>query len=487
MKMFINGQWVESADAKTIVVINPADETIIDEVPDATVADVNQAVASSKQAFKRWRKTTAAERSHLLKLASRKLEQHADKYHRLLTSEQGKQINEHVEELEVCIETIDYYAQLIKNGIGRVLPANNQSCLNLVVKEPYGPTACIIPFNYPLLLLFWKIAPALAAGNTVIVKPSEKTPLATLSLMEDVLDHFPPGVINVITGGPVAGERLSTHPDVPTVAFTGSTVVGEQIIRSTAGMVKNLHLELGGKDAVVVTEDVNIPVVARALATSAMWNTGQICTSTERIYVQQSIYEAFLKEFAEVVAGLRVGPGLDDNVQVGPLCDASGFDKVERHIADAKAGGARVLTGGERCAEFKAGYYFQPTVLADVNHDMLCMTEETFGPSVGVMPYNSFDEAIELVNGTVYGLGAVLMSNDHKKVKQFFEDVKAGTIWINDPLPDHVGGPFGGMKTSGTHARELGPEGLESFMETKHIHWEFEPETITDNWFEKNT
>ena len=485
--MYINGEWALSSKGEFIDVINPATEEIIDSAPDAAIEDVDWAVQSSKLAFKQWRKSTAAERSQLLKLASRKLEDNAEKYHQLLTLEQGKHIGEHIEEIEVCIETIDYYAQLIKNGIGRVLPANNQSCINMVVKEPYGPTACIIPFNYPLLLLFWKIAPALAAGNTVIVKPSEKTPLATLRLMEDVLDHFPPGVINVITGGPMAGERLSSHPDVPTVAFTGSTVVGEQIIRSTAGMIKNLHLELGGKDAVVVTEDVDIPVVARALSTSAMWNTGQICTSTERIYVQRSIYDEFLKEFVEVVKGLNVGSGLDENVQVGPLCDDSGFNKVERHIADAKEKGARVLTGGERSAQFKKGYYFEPTVLADVNHNMLCMTEETFGPSVGVMPYDNFDEAIDLVNSTVYGLGAVLMSNDHKKVKQFFEDVKAGTIWINDPLPDHVGGPFGGMKTSGTHARELGPEGLESFMETKHIHWEFEPETIADNWFQKNS
>jgi len=485
MKMYIDGNWMGSSGEQTITVIDPASEASIDTVPDATVEDVDAAVASSKQAFKSWRKSTAQTRSHLLKLASRKLEEKAEKYQHLLTREQGKPLSEHIEEIEVCIETIDYYAQLIKNGIGRVLPANNQSCINMVVKEPYGPTACIIPFNYPLLLLFWKIAPALAAGNTVIVKPSEKTPLATLSLMEDVLDHFPRGVINVVTGGPVAGECLSTHPDVPTVAFTGSTVVGEQIIRSTAGMVKNLHLELGGKDAVVVTESVDIPVTARAVATSAMWNTGQICTSTERIYVQRGIYDEFLKEFTAVVGGLKVGPGDQEGVDVGPLCDASGFAKVERHIADAREKGAKVLTGGKRCAQFEKGYYFEPTVLADVNHDMLCMTEETFGPTVGVMPYDSFDEAIELVNGTVYGLGAVLMSNNHKQVKQFFEDIKAGTIWINDPLPDHVGGPFGGMKTSGTHARELGPEGMESFMETKHIHWEFEPETITDNWFEK--
>jgi len=485
MKMYINGCWADSSDGQTMGVINPALEIVIDTVPNATIKDVDAAVASSKQAFRSWRKTTAAERSNMLKLASRKLEENAESYHLLLTQEEGKHLNEHIEELEVCIETIDYYAQLIKSGVGRVLPANNQSCINLVIKEPYGPTACIIPFNYPFLLLFWKIAPALAAGNTVIVKPSEKTPLATLHLMEDVLDHFPKGVINIVTGGATAGKRLSTHPDVPTVAFTGSTAVGEQIIRSTAGMVKNLHLELGGKDAVVVTESADIPVAARALATSAMWNTGQICTSTERIYVQRTIYEQFIAELAAVAGGLEIGPGDQDGVDIGPLCDASGFEKVERHIADARDKGARVLTGGQRSAKFASGYYFEPTVLADVNHDMLCMTEETFGPTVGVMPYDSFEEAIELVNGTVYGLGAVLMSNDHKQVKQFFEDVKAGTIWINDPLPDHVGGPFGGMKTSGTHSRELGPEGLESFLETKHIHWEFEPETITDNWFEK--
>ncbi len=485
MKMYINGDWCGSENGATIDVINPATEELLDTVPDATPADVNKAVAAAKAAFDGWRKTPVIERSEMIREMARKLEDNMVAYATLLTKEQGKVLAEHLgDEIGVSIHCIDYYAQLIKNSIGRVLPSDQRETFNFVIKEPYGPTACIVPFNYPLLLLFWKIAPALAAGNTVIVKPSEKTPLATLKLAEDVLDHFPKGVVNIITGGVVAGNALATHPDVPTVAFTGSTKVGTEIIKSTAHQIKNLLLELGGKDAAVVSEDMNIKLAAKALTASALWNTGQICTSTERVYVQRAVYDDFLDEITKRFQGVTMGNGLDENVDIGPMVDSSGFAKVELHIQDALDKGARVLTGGKRSDEFDKGFFFEPTVLADVNHDMLCMTEETFGPTIAVMPYDDFQEAVDLVNGTDYGLGAVIMSMDPVKIKRFFEDVKAGSVWINDPLPDNIAGPFGGMKTSALgDYRELGQEGLEAFMETKHVHWTFEPEKIQDMWF----
>ena len=485
MKMYINGIWENAASLQTINVYNPATEELIDSVPDATAEDVDRAVAAAKEAFKSWRKVTVSERSEMLREMGQKLENNFEAYAKLLTKEQGKPYDEHLhDELVVSLHTIDYYAQLIKNSIGRVLPADQSETFNFVLKEPYGPTACIIPFNYPLLLLFWKMAPALAAGNTVVVKPSEKTPLATLKLMENVCDHFPPGVINIITGGISAGQALVSHPDVPTVAFTGSTKVGEEIIRTTAHQFKNLLLELGGKDAVVVTEDMNIPLAAKAIATSALWNCGQVCTSSERLYVQRNVYDEFVSEITRRFKAVVIGNGMDEGVEVGPMCDAAAFAKVERHIKDAADRGARIMCGGKPSSQFDKGFFFEPTVIADTNHQMLCMTEETFGPTVAIMPYDSFDEAIELVNSTEYGLGSVIMSMDPVKIKRFFEDVKAGTIWVNDPWTDNVGGPFGGMKASGVgDFRELGQEGLEAFMETKHVHWTFEPHKIQHNWF----
>jgi acyl-CoA reductase-like NAD-dependent aldehyde dehydrogenase len=485
MDMYINGEWCASSSGETLNVVNPATEAVIGTVPNATEDDVNRAVAAAKEAFKTWRKTSVSDRSELLREASIKLETLKESYATLLTREQGKPYSEHLyDELVVSIHTIDYYSQLIKNSIGRVLPADQRDTFNFVLKEPYGPTACIIPFNYPILLLMWKVAPALAAGNTVIIRPSDKTPLASLQLAKDVFDHFPKGVVNIVTGDVVSAKTLVLHPDVPTVAFTGSNAVGEEIIKSSAHLFKNLLLELGGKDAAVVTEDMDIKIAAKALATSSLWNCGQVCTSTERIYVQEEIYEDFVSEMARNFENVTLGDGLREEVEVGPMIDEAAFHKVELHIRDAVERGARILTGGKRSERFERGYFFEPTVIADATKDMLCVCEETFGPTIAIMPYGTIDEAIELVNSSRYGLGAVIMSTDMKKIKQFFEDVKAGTIWVNDPLPDNVGGPFGGMKESGFgDFRELGEEGLEAFMETKHVHWTFDPRAIQENWF----
>ena len=485
MDMYIDGEWCASSSGDTLNVLNPATEDVIDTVPNATEEDVNRAVAAAKEAFKVWRKTPVTERSEMLREASIKLEKLKDSYAVLLTKEQGKPYLEHLyDELVVSIHTIDYYAQLIKNSIGRVLPADQRETFNFVLKEPYGPTACIIPFNYPILLLMWKVAPALAAGNTVIIRPSDKTPLASLQLARDVFDHFPNGVVNIVTGDAVSAKTLVTHPDVPTVAFTGSNAVGVEIIKSSAHLFKNLLLELGGKDAAVVTKDMDIKIAAKALATSSLWNCGQVCTSTERIYVQEEIYEDFVSEMVRNYENVKLGDGLREGVEVGPMIDATALSKVELHIRDAIEKGARVLTGGKRSDEFERGYFFEPTVIADATNVMLCISEETFGPVIAIMSYDTIDTAIDFVNMSRYGLGAVIMSTDMKKIKQFFEDVKAGTIWVNDPLPDNVGGPFGGMKESGFgDFRELGEEGLEAFMETKHVHWTFDPYAIQDNWF----
>lgn len=475
--MYINGQWLTGSDGEVIEVFNPATEEIIDSVPNGSAEDAVKAVQAAKNAFQEWRWVTALEKCEMLHEAARKLRDHFAEVAELLTLEQGKPIPESEEEVEWTIGTMDYYAELARNYRGRVLPPAERSQFNFVIKEPYGVVAAIVPFNFPLLLMIWKVAPALAAGNTVVIKPSDHTPLSTLRLAEIVFDHFPPGVINILTGrGDRVGDALVEHPDVPVIAFTGSTAIGQRIAALAARRIKRLHLELGGKDPFVLGPDADVETAVEAVAYAALLNTGQVCTSSERIYVPEHLGEAFTGAMVDFVKGLRLGPGIESTTDMGPMAADAYRAKVADHIADAKAKGARILAGGGIPKQFERGWYFEPTVLTNVNHSMKIMREETFGPTIPVMTYRDFDEAIALANDSDYGLGAVLRTNDARLAKRFFEEVQAGTIWINDPLTDNYAGPFGGMKLSG-NARELGEEGLESFLETKHVHWDFSDES----------
>jgi len=473
-KMWIGGAWADSASGQALEVTDPATEEALDAVPSGTPEDVERAVAAARTAFATWRQVTAVERAHMLHEAAAKMRAHFDELARLLTLEEGKPLPENEEEIDWSLNTLDYYAELGRHTRGRVVPSPEAGQLSLVLKEPYGVVGCIVPWNYPILLLAWKIAPALAAGNTVVVKPSSLTPLTTLCMVELAFDHFPPGVINVVTGrGGEVGDALVTHPDVPVIAFTGSTAVGQHIARVTAGQMKKLHLELGGKDPFVIAEDAPMEAAVEALSYAALINAGQVCTSTERVYVPRPMLPQFAEVLAERVSRLRLGPGIEPTTDMGPMIGDSYRAKVEDHIADAVANGARVLVGGKRPADMERGFFLEPAVLVGVDHSMRIMREETFGPTIPVMAYDTFDEAIALANDAEYGLGACLYTHDARKVRRFYEEVRAGTIWINDPLTDNYAGPFGGMKMSGL-GRELGEEGLEEFWQTKHVHWDIE-------------
>ncbi|MBM4467577.1 MAG: aldehyde dehydrogenase, partial [Chloroflexi bacterium] len=310
--MWINGAWADTASGEAIEITDPATEEVLDTVPAGTPQDVERAVAAAKATFPAWRQTTAVERAHKLHEAAARMREHFDELVRLLTLEEGKPLPENEEELDWSLNTLDYYAELGRHIRGRVIPSPDVGQLSLVLKEPYGVVGCIVPWNYPILLLMWKLAPALAAGNTVVVKPSSLTPLTTLRLVEVAFDHFPPGVVNVVTGrGGVlppasggsggVGDALVAHPDVPVIAFTGSTAVGQHIARLTAGQMKKLHLELGGKDPFVIAEDAPLEVAVEALAYAALINAGQVCTSTERVYVPRSMLPQFARTLAERV------------------------------------------------------------------------------------------------------------------------------------------------------------------------------------------
>jgi betaine-aldehyde dehydrogenase len=468
---YINGEW-HTQSPERISVFNPATEEWLGEVAAGAGEDVERAVTAARQAFTGWRSVGATERSQLLHEIARKIRANREELVHLLTTEEGKPLPESLEEIDWSADTFDYYAEIFKHSRGRVIAPIESSQFNFTLKEPYGVVGCIVPWNYPILLLAWKLAPALAAGNTVVIKPSELTSLTTARFVETCLDHLPQGVVNLVLGyGVPVGEALVAHPHVPMIAFTGSVATGQRIAQLAIPRMKKLHLELGGKDAFVVAPDADIEVSVQALMYAALINCGQVCTSTERVYVPQDISPTFIDALVEGVKKLRLGAGINPDTDLGPMIGEKYRSKFEAHIADARAQGARILTGGRRPPDFPKGYFYEPTVLVDVTPGMLIMREETFGPAIPVTTYRTLDEAIEMVNATDYGLGAVIRTNDPQTARRFFEEVKAGTIWINDPLTDNMAGPFGGMRLSGG-ARELGEEGLDQFREVKHVHWD---------------
>ncbi len=479
--MWIDNQRVTAASGDWIDSYDPATEEVLGRIPAGGAEDVARAVAAASRAADGWRYTAANDRAELLHEVVARSFEHHDELVELLTREQGKARPEQEEEAEWALTSLRYYAELARNGSGRVIPSGEpRTQLNLVLKEPYGVVGAIVPWNYPLLLLSWKLAPALAAGNTVVIKPSELTSLVTLAWIERCFDHLPPGVVNVVTGtGADAGEALVAHPDVGAIAMTGSVATGQRIASVAAPMMKHLHLELGGKDAFVVAPDADLESAADALTYTALLNAGQVCTSAERVLVPASARDDLVDAVTAKVAELRLGHGLEPGTDVGPLAADRFRDKVADHIDDAVRRGARVVAGGGR--PDRPGWFFEPTVLVDVTDDMVIATEETFGPTIPIATYDHIDEVIDRVNASTMGLGATLRSSDPRTIKRFYEGVRVGTVWINDPLTDNYAGPFGGMKMTGG-GRELGPEGLETFLTTKHVHWDFD-QSRKDWWF----
>ena len=334
--------------------------------------------------------------------------------------------------------------------------------------------AAIVPFNYPLLLLVWKIAPALAAGNAVVIKPSELTPLATLRMVEQALAHFPRGVVNVVTGGPSTGATLVEDPDVACIAFTGSTAVGTRIGERAAAQLKRVNLELGGIDPLIVFEDADLDIAVPGAAWARFLNNGQVCTSAKRIYVVEAIARAFIERFVAHARSLRVGNGMDPDVDLGPLISEKARTRVEAQVQRALADGAKLLEGGRR-PDAGPGWFYAPTVLTDVDRGNSVVCEEVFGPIASIQIAKDADDAIARAAASEYGLGANIYTQNLTWALTAMQEIKAGTFWINDPLTDNDAAPFGGMRKSGM-GRELGEEGLDAFRETKHVHLDFVPE-----------
>ena len=390
-----------------------------------------------------------------------------------MTREGGKPRIENADEIGWTAAAFDFYAELGRSEAGRVIPPIEASQLALVLKEPIGVVAAIVPWNYPLLLLAWKLAPALAAGNAVVAKPSELTPLSTLALAPLFAD-FPPGAVTLLCGAGDVGSALVQDPRIGCVAFTGSTATGTGIARACAERMARFNLEMGGKDAFLVLPDVaaEIAVAARGGAWAAFLNAGQVCTSAERFYVAEPVYDAFVSEIVSYTGTLRLGDPLADGTDVGPMVSAPQRRKVLDQLEAAVGAGAEVLTGGDRGGQ-DHGHFVAPAVVTGAPESTALLREETFGPIAPIVRVRDLDEAIRLANDSPYGLGANVYTRDLGSIVRCMRELKAGTVWFNDPLTDNDAGPFGGYKRSG-FGRELGREGLEAFQETKHVHLETE-------------
>src|ERR671916_1717706 len=464
-------------DNGSLNVINPATEESIEEIPTSSREDLERAAEVARRAFREWRGISGLERAELFHETASSLRSHADEIAEIMTREGGKPFIENHDEIGWTAASFDYYAEIARDSVG-YLPAPIESQqLALVIKEPIGVVACIVPWNYPLLLAAWKVAPALAAGNAVILKPSEETPLATRRMVE-LIEGLPEGLLQAVYGAGDVGEMLLRHPGVDMVAFTGSQETGRKVGRVAAERLIRANLELGGKDPFIICDDVDVEIAAQGAVWAACLNAGQVCTSAERFYVMRNVADDFVEASKSYVEGLNVGDPMDERTDIGPLINASGREKVERHVGEALQKGARLVTGGERWGE--RGFFYSPTVLAGAGPSMRVMREETFGPVVPVVEVGSLDEAIEQANSVPYGLGANVYTRDFEKMLKCMRELRAGTVWINDPLTDNDAAPFGGQKGSGI-GRELGREGLEAFQESKHVH--IDPKVEKKEWW----
>jgi acyl-CoA reductase-like NAD-dependent aldehyde dehydrogenase len=464
-----------------IEVLNPATEDVIGVVPRQTASDADRAVGVARSAFQKWRWTPAVEKGVMCHAIAAGMRQKQTELAELMTREGGKPFCENRDEVEWSAACFDYYAEIGRNSRGSSLPPVFEHQVNFTIKEPYGVVVAIIPWNYPLLLLAWKVAPALVAGNTVIIKPSEETPLATIALAE-VFRALPEGVAQIVTGyGEEIGEALVRHPGTDLIALTGSVETGKRVGQICAEQIKKAHLELGGNDPFIVCSDADLGIAVRAACWAAYLNAGQVCTGAKRFYIFDSIADEFTKRAVDFTRSLKIGDGLKPDTDIGPIINKRQLDDIHSRVQDAIGEGARALTGGRRAPQFEKGFFYEPTVMADVRQDMRLVRTETFGPILPIMRVRDIDHAIELANDSTYGLGANIYTNNMEWAMKAMERITAGTFWINDPLTDNDAGPFGGMRQTG-HSRELGEEGLDEFRETKHVHLDYKQE-IKPYWY----
>ncbi len=469
-QMYINGQWVDADGGKTLAVINPADESTITEVSFGGRAEAERAIDAAAKAMPDWRARSAYERAKILKGTADLMRQRADTIARTLTLEQGKPLPEARAEVLHAADTFEWFAEEGKRAYGRIIPPSNMVKRHYAIKHPVGVVGTITPWNFPAALPSRKIAPALAVGCTVVSRPAEQTPLTLIQMFECLAEAgIPDGVANLVLGSPRAvADAFFERPEVRKISFTGSTAVGKELIRRSADGVKRLSLELGGHAPLIVFPDADVEQVARAAVIGKFRNNGQVCIAPSRFYIHEKISKAFTEASVELAKGLKMGSGLEEGVQVGPMFESRAMDKAQELIDDARRHGAQILTGGGRSTRFERGYFFEPTVIRGVDRSMKILTEEPFAPVMPLLDFGKIEEVIAQANDTPYGLAAYVFTNDLTVATLMAEGLEAGIIAINDPVPATPQCPFGGMKESGL-GRELGMEGLDAYLETKYV------------------
>ncbi len=471
-QLYIDGEWSDAADGATLDTYNPSTGQVLASVAEAKEADIDRAVVAARRAMahdSEWRRMDAIDRGELVAALGRAIAERAESLSALETLDNGKPIREAGIDIAQAADAFHYYAGWASKLEGETIPVRGR-VLNYTVREPVGVVGGIIPWNFPLLMAAWKVAPALACGNAVVLKPAEQTPLTALELAAIAAEvGLPPGVLNVVPGyGQTAGAALVSHPGVDKIAFTGSTEVGKHIMREGADTLKKVSLELGGKSPNIVFEDADLDAAVRGAFNGIFYNAGQCCTAGSRLLVQSSIHDEFMERLVDRVGRLQPGESLEPKRRYGPVISQEQLDRVMRYVEIGREEGATVLTGGQKVETEHGGYWLEPTIFDKVQPDATIATEEIFGPVLATLTFDDEEEAVDLANRTIYGLAAALWTSDVKRAHRVASRIQAGTIWVNTYHPLDAASPFGGYKQSG-YGRELGKHALELYTQVKSV------------------
>jgi acyl-CoA reductase-like NAD-dependent aldehyde dehydrogenase len=474
IKMLIGGQWVDSASGKTFDTINPSTGEVLAKVAEGDQEDINRAVAAARKAFESgpWPKLTPSQRGRLLLKLADQIEENAEELARLETLDNGKPIKySKASDVPLTADHFRYFGGWTTKLEGNTIPVSIPNMFTYTLREPLGVVGQIIPWNFPLQMASWKLAPALACGNTVILKPAGQTPLSALRLGQLVCEAgFPDGVVNIVPGfGETVGAALAAHADVDKVAFTGSTEVGKKILEASVGNLKRVTLELGGKSPNIIFPDADMKFAVRGALNAIFFNQGEVCTAGSRLFVHQSVYDQVLNGLTDAASKMKLGPGIDPPTDLGPLVSQKQLERVTGYIEIGKREGATPTTGGERATgDLAQGYFVQPTIFDRVRDDMTIAQEEIFGPVVVAMPFEEIEEVAARANKSIYGLSAGVWTSDVKKAHKMAASLKAGVIWVNTYNMFDAAAPFGGYKQSG-YGREMGHAVLDAYTQIKTV------------------